>query len=487
MFARSITVLLMLPFLLGSTRGQSTSPPEGETSREDVAEGIERLREAFQRDISAAEGKIRPLFGELQARLERSDAPDLEGRLERLRAARVLFDERGLVPSYLGKASKEYFASVNDATRRLTQGLEEAANALEAQGDAAAADRLEQEAVARSAKVGSIAAALRFSPGGELVVMPTGEGRPGSEWLWTTNRPPLGWYRSEFRPDGWARGRAPFGNDAPNVTIRTPWTTDQIWLRTSVELPELEEDDVVFLRHRHDNSLELYTDAGPVITIPSYNNDYETHLCSTQEKAKLGEGTGTLAASCKQSGGGQAFDIGIAVLREAARDPRIDPLSRDEAAWLALRDQTDPRLRVKADLSGPKAHVGFFKAFVDRWARLEIDGDKAYLDRALGRNKLICSHPLDRKTPATLDFGELTSEGRGVLQLWVHSWPSPGSDGSLLVKVGGHVLHQQEIKATDGWQRMDLPFDRQQVVLEHHPLGWNMEYLFVDYRVVPAR
>ncbi|NJO86301.1 MAG: hypothetical protein HC818_07015, partial [Synechococcaceae cyanobacterium RM1_1_27] len=68
----------------------------------------------------------------------------------------------------------------------------------------------------------------------------------------------------------------------------------------------------------------------------------------------------------------------------------------------------------------------------------------------------------------------------------VHSC-SAGVHGAIHIKVNGLTLHQQNIEATKGWVRFNIPFNQQEIVVEHMPLGWNMEYLFYDYAIQASR
>ena len=55
----------------------------------------------------------------------------------------------------------------------------------------------------------------------------------GATWRYTTDQPGDTWTKAEFDDGAWAEGQSGFGvtdQVTQPATVRTPWTTSQIWL-----------------------------------------------------------------------------------------------------------------------------------------------------------------------------------------------------------------------------------------------------------------
>jgi hypothetical protein len=143
------------------------------------------------------------------------------------------------------------------------------------------------------------------------------------------------------------------------------------------------------------------------------------------------------------------------------------------------RSQLDKQLKVVSDdtyfrRQGP----------ANRLEIKETDG-LIYAKVAFDRKNVICTHPVDRQKPATIDFGGVTKGERGTLVIYACSSllapKTPG--GRVIVKVGGRVTKDIEVKKDGQWAVIEVPFNGQGVVVEHHPLGWNHEAMFFDYEI----
>jgi hypothetical protein len=107
-----------------------------------------------------------------------------------------------------------------------------------------------------------------------------------------------------------------------------------------------------------------------------------------------------------------------------------------------------------------------------------------YAQAAFGRDALICTHPFGRQKPATIDFSTITSENAGRIDLMVKSYPSPRDPGGrIVVRVGNAVTSTVDIPVNAPWRTIPFAFDHAKVAVEHHPLGWDCEGMFFDYRI----
>ena len=115
----------------------------------------------------------------------------------------------------------------------------------------------------------------------------------------------------------------------------------------------------------------------------------------------------------------------------------------------------------------------------------EYFGDIVYAKEAFGRKNVICTHPVKPDTPATIQFGKITKVREGTLVLYAYSFPVPpkGGGGRVVVKIDGKETENVTVNKDDRWAEIKIPFKKQDVVVEHYPIGWNNEGMFFDYEV----
>jgi formylglycine-generating enzyme required for sulfatase activity/serine/threonine protein kinase len=127
---------------------------------------------------------------------------------------------------------------------------------------------------------------------------------------------------------------------------------------------------------------------------------------------------------------------------------------------------------------------GNFQLQVDRNIKATLRDDKVYINEVFGRKGVLCTAPLSPSSPGTIDFSRITHDGTGSLILRIHSYPrSPG--GRIVVKSDGVTKNDAPVEFGDAWKKIVVPFRRNEIVVEHHALGWMMEFMFIDYEVVP--
>jgi hypothetical protein len=136
------------------------------------------------------------------------------------------------------------------------------------------------------------------------------------QWLYTTQKPAAAWAEPGFDATGWLRGQAGFGSKDPGFVPRTPWRTDDIWLRREVTLPPSPHPDLRFVCY-HDDDVEIYVNGIRASGETGYTTKYVPLDISEKARALITPGkTITLAVHCHQYKGGQGIDVGLAVVNE---------------------------------------------------------------------------------------------------------------------------------------------------------------------------
>ena len=152
----------------------------------------------------------------------------------------------------------------------------------------------------------------------------------GEEWSYTFEYPGDGWTQPDFKlAPHWKRGRAGFGQGAPNIHARTPWSTPEVWLRKSFELRQAPSS--LRLHIYHDEDVQVYINGEKVFEAGGYVTQYKAIDLPAGATRALRVGSNTLAVHCRQTGGGQYIDLGLQG-------------SSASVAWQELVDRHGPKL-----------------------------------------------------------------------------------------------------------------------------------------------
>jgi hypothetical protein len=152
------------------------------------------------------------------------------------------------------------------------------------------------------------------------VVVPTAR-EAAAVWRYTLERPAGEWQAPGYDDGGWKEGPGGFGSrGTPGAVIGTEWTTREIWLRRSFEWAGGGGGPVQGLRLwlHHDEDAEVYLNGERVASVSGYTTDYEFVGSAAKLAAVLKQGRNLLAIRCRQTGGGQYIDAGLAVVEAAA-------------------------------------------------------------------------------------------------------------------------------------------------------------------------
>lgn len=147
-------------------------------------------------------------------------------------------------------------------------------------------------------------------------VVPTSQSA-GQSWQYITNTPATNWFTTNFDSSLWSNGVAGFGaGNPPNTSglVRTPWTTDDIWLRRSVFLGPLTAQQIsnlVFLTY-HDEDVQVYINGVLAGSASGYTTSYVVlPMTPAGQAAIIPNGGNVIAVHCHQTTGGQFIDVGI--------------------------------------------------------------------------------------------------------------------------------------------------------------------------------
>lgn len=164
-------------------------------------------------------------------------------------------------------------------------------------------------------------------PPRHVTLLATSEKEPQT-WRYTLETPAPEWTRRAFDDSGWKEAPGGFGTaGTPGAIVRTPWNTNDIWLRRTFTLVE----DVLVrpqLLIHHDEDVEVYLNGVKAASLSGYTTNYVLAPISAEALAVLKPGQNTLAVHCKQTTGGQYIDVGLRDEQPARSAPVPTPASR---------------------------------------------------------------------------------------------------------------------------------------------------------------
>lgn len=155
-----------------------------------------------------------------------------------------------------------------------------------------------------------------YGPAPELTyVVPTSE-KAAQTWRYTTTEPAAGWEKPDFRDTAWKSGPGVFGIEGtPGANVRTPWTTDRLWLRREFRFEAKPTADVRLYVH-HDEDADVYLNGVRIAALKGYTTDYVLVNLTSEALAAIRPGRNVLAAHVRNTRGGQCFDAGFVRLVE---------------------------------------------------------------------------------------------------------------------------------------------------------------------------
>jgi hypothetical protein len=138
-------------------------------------------------------------------------------------------------------------------------------------------------------------------------------------WRFTTKRPEQHWFEPNFNDSTWQQGRSGFGTaDTPGARVGTTWTSPDIWLRRTFDVPQT-ADQSLRLHVHHDEDVEIYINGVLAQRAKGYSTDYgQLRIDPAALKTLTAKGN-TLSVHCHQTGGGQYIDVGFATIESKSK------------------------------------------------------------------------------------------------------------------------------------------------------------------------
>jgi hypothetical protein len=145
------------------------------------------------------------------------------------------------------------------------------------------------------------------------------DAEPPTLWRYTTTPPPENWFRADFDDSAWATGQAGFGQKGGwESRIRTPWTTPDLWLRTTLDYDGQSFDEAVFILH-YDNATEVYVNGEETLRLTGWNDAYAPFNATRKLRGVLRRGRNVLAVHVHQDTGGQFIDLALLLGSSSSR------------------------------------------------------------------------------------------------------------------------------------------------------------------------
>ncbi|WP_207532103.1 glutaminase family protein [Desertivirga arenae] len=133
---------------------------------------------------------------------------------------------------------------------------------------------------------------------------------------YTETRPANGWEGISFNDNAWKSGAAPLGSDKGEV--KTPWKTNDIWVRRSFDLNKISEK-AVYLKLNHDDNIEVYINGKPAYSKAGWTENY---AYIPVNKKLLKTGRNIIAVHVANTAGGRWLDMGL-VEEAATKGPGV--------------------------------------------------------------------------------------------------------------------------------------------------------------------
>jgi glycosyl hydrolase family 43 len=145
----------------------------------------------------------------------------------------------------------------------------------------------------------------------EFFVAPSIEA--GVPWRYTTSDPRADWVTKDFDDGDWEQGYGSFGNPEffmPKGTIRTAWSSREVWLRKRFRLAKLPSPHVQVLVN-HDDAVEVHLNGVKAYAHAGVSGGYGTFDITPAALGSLRVGDNVLAVHASQIDGPQYIDASL--------------------------------------------------------------------------------------------------------------------------------------------------------------------------------
>lgn len=143
-----------------------------------------------------------------------------------------------------------------------------------------------------------------------VTVVPTSE---QGNWTgkYTTTKPSGDWTKMEFNDSSWKEGPAAFGTLKDEVTAKTNWGTEFIWVRRIIDLQEDLTGKKVYLEYSHDDDVIIYINGIEVVNSGNSCKKNALQLLPEEVLSSLKKGKNIITAYCHNRVGGALLDFGL--------------------------------------------------------------------------------------------------------------------------------------------------------------------------------
>lgn len=142
---------------------------------------------------------------------------------------------------------------------------------------------------------------------------------------------------TDFDDGNWGQGTAGFGvpdHVTPPTTVGTTWSTSEIWLRKTIDVPVSQEFASAAMIVRHDENVEVLVNGNVVFSAEGFNTEWAPYDVTQELRATLKPGKNLVAVHVAQTGGGQYIDVGLVLDPQQKLIVPVKPM--DPAEWQRL-------------------------------------------------------------------------------------------------------------------------------------------------------
>ncbi|HVX10464.1 MAG TPA: DUF1549 and DUF1553 domain-containing protein [Pirellulales bacterium] len=211
----------------------------------------------------------------------------------------------------------------------------------------------------------------------------------GQTWRYTSARPEIDWFGPAFDDESWSKGKGGFGmKGTPAAVVRTPWASEDIWLRRHFDLTDESLAPEVLARLQllihHDDEAEIYLNGVLAAEAGGFLVDYQTLPISADARAALKPGDNLLAVHCHQTSGGQYIDVGL--VADSGASPPATPTASEPALPLdaVAAFQLAPERRGDEPLKLVRKYRSRLRELIATSATVEDQARLAGVDQQLG-------------------------------------------------------------------------------------------------------
>lgn len=161
----------------------------------------------------------------------------------------------------------------------------------------------------------------RFMGAEDLETQPIAKNSEEGVWFgkYTTRKPADGWQNMAFNDSSWKEGEGAFGTKELELTSKTEWGEEFIWVRRYVDIEEDLQGRNVFLNYSHDDGVIIYINGIKVVDSGNTCQRHALVRLSDEVLASLKPGKNLIAAYCHNGGANGLLDFGLQMEKDKTR------------------------------------------------------------------------------------------------------------------------------------------------------------------------